>query len=59
MATKFVKGQDVKLKAVTPSGPVEKLRMDEDGQFSYLISWQDANGITQQRWFIEEDLEEA
>lgn len=59
MATKFVKGQEVKAVAVIPQGPVEALRMDEDGNFFYLISWTDVNGGTQQRWFDEADLTEA
>jgi hypothetical protein len=41
MATKFVKGQEIKVNAVIPQGPVEKLRMDEDGNFFYMISWTD------------------
>jgi hypothetical protein len=57
MATKFVKGQEVKLSAVVPQGPVQALRMDEDGNFFYLIDWVDANGNSQSRWFIESDLE--
>jgi hypothetical protein len=56
MATKFTKGQDVAVKAVVPHGPVEALRMDEDGNFFYRISWTDVNGNTQSRWFAEEDL---
>ena len=56
MATKFKKGDVVKLDAVVPQGPVEALRMDEDGNFFYLISWTDAQGNTQQRWFGEDDL---
>ena len=56
MATKFVKGQEVKVSAVIPQGPVEKLRMDEDGNFFYMISWTDDNGNTQHRWFPEEAL---
>ena len=59
MATKFIKGQDVKVAAVMPSGPVEKLRMDEDGTFYYMLKWVDANGQTQERWFAEADLVEA
>jgi hypothetical protein len=59
MATKFVKGQEVKVSAVIPQGPVEKLRMDEDGNFFYMISWTDVNGIEHSRWFKEEDLEAA
>jgi hypothetical protein len=56
MATKFVKNQAVKAIAVVPEGPVQALRMDEDGNFFYLISWTDANGNEQQRWFAEEVL---
>ena len=59
MATKFVKNQVVKVKAVIPEGPVQKLRMDEDGNFFYLISWTDSKGKSQSRWFKEADLVEA
>ena len=57
MATKFIKGQEVKLLAVVPQGPVQALRMDEDGNFFYLLGWVDANGDSQSRWFAESDLE--
>ena len=56
MATKFIKGQEVTVNVVVPKGPVEALRMDEDGNFFYKISWVDAEGETQTRWFAEEDL---
>ena len=56
MATKFTKGQEVKVVAVVPQGPVQALRMDEDGNFFYLIEWTDAAGVSQQRWFAEADL---
>lgn len=59
MATKFVKGQTVRLNAVVPQGPVQALRMDEDGQFFYLIVWTDADGAEQSRWFKEEELSEV
>jgi hypothetical protein len=59
MSTKFIKGQEVKLKAVVPQGPVEALRMDEDGNFFYLIAWTDAQGNQHTRWFSEGDLEAA
>jgi len=59
MATKFIKGQEVKLRAVTPEGPVVKLRMDEDGEFFYLLEWVDADGNNQERWFAESDLTAA
>jgi hypothetical protein len=58
MATKFEKGDMVKAVAVIPEGPVEALRMDEDGNFFYQISWTDVNGETQQRWFGEAELTE-
>lgn len=57
MATKFAKGQDVKLIAVVPQGPVKALRMDEDGNFFYLVEWTDVNGAVQERWFEEVQLE--
>lgn len=56
MATKFKKGDLAKVVAVVPQGPVEALRMDDDGNVSYLISWIDVNGATQSRWFAEEEL---
>lgn len=59
MATTFVKNQNVRVKAVIPEGPVIALRMNEDGQFFYLVQWTDANGAVQSRWFKEEDLEAA
>lgn len=59
MATKFAKGQTVKVAAVLPQGPVEALRMDEDGTFYYLVKWTDANGVDQERWFEENQLVEA
>lgn len=59
MATKFVKGQEVKLISVVPQGPVLKLRMDDDGTVWYLISWVDAQGKSQERWFREDELAEV
>jgi uncharacterized protein YodC (DUF2158 family) len=59
MATKFSKGQVVKLNVTTPSGEVQKLRMTEDGVVEYMISWTDANGSVQERWFEENQLTEA
>ncbi len=56
MATKFTKGQEVKVNAVIPQGPVKALRMDEDGNFFYHIEWTDANGVAHNRWFAEEEL---
>jgi hypothetical protein len=59
MATKFAKGQAVKLIAVVPEGPVQALRMDEDGNFFYMIEWTDADGNVTQRWFEEDQLVQA
>jgi hypothetical protein len=56
MATKFAKGEKVKLISVVPEGAIEKLRMDEDGNFFYLLAWVDANGESQERWFAESEL---
>lgn len=59
MATKYAKGEVVKLNMVVPQGPIEKLRMDEDGNVFYLIGWIDINGSTQERWFAEQELVKA
>ena len=55
MAT-FKKGDAVKVNATVPQGPIESMRMDEDGNVSYLLSWVDIDGVTQTRWFAEADL---
>jgi hypothetical protein len=52
----FRKGDTVKLKGVIPQGPVEGMRMDDDGNVQYLISWTDVNEVTQSRWFDEDQL---
>lgn len=59
MATTFIKNQTVRLKTNVPQGQVEALRMDEDGTVFYRISWTDATGNTQTRWFAEVELEAA
>ena len=56
MATKFKKGDSVKVNTVVPNGPVQALRMEEDGTVYCLIEWTDAQGEVQQRWFAEDDL---
>jgi len=58
MATKFKKGDVVKLNAPVPQGTVAALRMDEDGNVSYMMEWQDG-GNTHTRWFEEAQLTEA
>ena len=56
MATKFQKGETVRLDKTVPQGPVVKLRMDEEGNFFYLVEWTDAEGTTKSRWFAENEL---
>jgi len=59
MATKFTKGQNVKVQTAIPQGPVQALRMTEDGDFFYHIEWTDVDGALQNRWFPEASLTEA
>jgi len=56
MATAFKKGDVVKLVSVVPQGPVQSMRMDDDGNVQYLVSWTDSDGLEQQRWFDEAQL---
>lgn len=56
MATKFKRGDVVRLNTVVPSGPILAYRMDEDGVVYCLLEWVDENGATQQRWFPEDKL---
>lgn len=55
----FKKDEVVKVKASIPQGPVLSMRFNPDGDVEYLIEWVDANGDTQQRWFLESQLENA
>jgi uncharacterized protein YodC (DUF2158 family) len=59
MATTFKKGDMVKLKAVTPEGPVQSIAMDDEGNVSYLVSWTNEDGVEHQRWFPEASLVSA
>ena len=59
MATKFAKGQQVKVRTVIPAGPGLALRMDEDGVVYCQLQWVDVDGNTQQRWFSEDELTEG
>lgn len=53
----FKIGDQVKVNAVVPEGPVQRMRMDEaTGEISYLVEWTDAADIVQQRWFKEAEL---
>ena len=60
MALTFQKGQVVTLKnPAVPTGPVVGFKMDNDGNVSYLVEWEDATGTAQQRWFTEAELTAA
>ena len=56
MAAKFKIGDNVKLNAEVPNGPVKQFRMQDDGTIQCLIEWTDSEGVTQERWFNEDDL---
>ena len=56
MATKFKKGDTVRLNVVVPQGAIQAYRMDDDGVVYCLLQWADENGVTQERWFKEDDL---
>lgn len=56
MATRFKKGDAVKLNTTVPQGPVLAYRMDDDGVVYCLLEWQDEKGVRHQRWFKEDDL---
>lgn len=56
MASQFKKGDTVTLKNPPPVGVVESFRMDDEGVVSCLISWTDAQGQSQSRWFSEDEL---
>ncbi len=56
MATRFKKGDAVKLNIVVPHGSILAYRMDDDGVVYCLLEWVDVNGSTHQRWFKEDDL---
>lgn len=55
----FKKGDVVKLVSVVPQGPVQALRMDDEGTVFCLIEWTDVDGEVQQRWFPEDQLAAA
>lgn len=59
MAATFKKGTIVKAIAVIPTGPVESVRMLDDGTVMYLVTYTDVNGVEQQRWFDEHQITTA
>ena len=56
---KFSKGEHVRLITAVPEGPVARMRMDDDGNVQYLITWVDLRGEEQHKWFDEAELEPA
>jgi hypothetical protein len=56
MASTFKKGDLVKLVTVVPEGPVQSIRMTDEGVVQYLVGWTDVEGVTHERWFDEEQL---
>jgi len=59
MAATYRKGDMVKAVAVIPTGPVESIRMLDDGTVVYLVTYTDVNGVEQQRWFDEDQITAA
>lgn len=56
MAATFPLGSTVKANVTVPEGPVKKIRFNDDGLIEYLVSWVDAEGVSQERWFLEDSL---
>ena len=59
MAASFKVGQEVKVKTPVPQGLVSALSVSQEGDIQYLVSWTDANDVSQERWFSEDDLVEV
>ena len=59
MAANFKVGDEVKLVATVPTGPVQAMTIDSSGNITYLVEWVDAQGNSQQTWFPEADLAAA
>ena len=51
----FKKGDVVSVKVTVPTGPIVALRMNEDGDVSYLVEWT-KEGETVTRWFEQDEL---
>lgn len=56
MASTFKKGDVVKLVTIVPEGPIQSIRMNDEGVVYYLVQWVDEMGADQQRWFSEDQL---
>ena len=57
MAANYKIGQEVKLITIVPQGPVVALSVDQEGDIAYKVSYVDFQGVAQERWFKENDLE--
>lgn len=51
----FKKGDVVKVNVTVPTGPIIAMRMDEDGNVSYLVQWTDGSESFT-RWFEQDQL---
>ena len=56
MAASFKIGQEVKVVAVIPEGPVVELSVNQDGDIQYKVQFTDVDGVMQERWFNEDEL---
>lgn len=56
MAASFKIDEVVKLVSVLPQGPVKQLSVNQDGDIQYLVEYVDVDGVTQVRWFREDEL---
>ena len=59
MAASFKVGHEVKVVTPVPQGLVSTLSVSQEGDIQYLVSWIDGNGVSQERWFSEDDLVEV
>ncbi len=51
-------GDIARVVAVVPQGEVTSVKFDENtGEKRILMAWTDADGVSQERWFAEGDLE--
>lgn len=56
MAATFPLGSTVKINTIVPEGPITKIRFNDDGLIEYLVTWVDIDGVSQERWFLEDSL---
>jgi hypothetical protein len=59
MPASFKPQQTVKVIGVIPTGPVQKISMDEEGNIIYLVQWAAENGEVHESWFKEDALAAA